>query len=115
MTETAALALAFAFGCGLNWLIVRLAKAGYGDGFTALWVVAGVFGTLIISSLATYSLPRLHIMWNGEVVTLTNQQHAAWYEFKFFVASGLPMFVGSLWRYLEKELAGLSVEMGNDL
>lgn len=115
MTETAALALAFAFGCGLNWLIVRLAKAGYSEGFTALWVVFGVLGTLVISSLVTYSLPRLHIMWNGEAVVLTNQQHAAWYEFKFFMASGLPMFVGSMWRYMNGEINGLNVGIGDDL
>lgn len=109
MTETTALALAFVFGCGLNWLIVRLARVGYGDGFTALWVIVGVFGTLLISSLATYSLPRLHITWQGEVLMLTNQQHAAWYELKFFIASGLPMFIGSLWRYLDSELSGLDL------
>ena len=34
-------------------------------------------------------------------MTLTNQQHAAIYELKFFIAAGLPMFVGSLWRYLD--------------
>ena len=43
MTETAALFLAFAFGVMFNWLIVRWGKSGYGDGFTALWVVIGVF------------------------------------------------------------------------
>ena len=109
-----ALALAFLWGCGFNWLIVRWSKSGYGDGFTALWVVIGVFMTLVISSLATYSLPRLHITWGGEVVILTNQQHAAWYELKFFIASGIPMFVGSLWRYVKSELDGLSMDLRDD-
>jgi hypothetical protein len=101
MTETAALFLAFAFGVMFNWLIVRWGKSGYGDGFTALWVVIGVFATLVISSLAQVSLPRLQFYWHGDLVTLTNQQHAAIYELKFFIAAGLPMFVGSLWRYLD--------------
>lgn len=101
MTEVQALALAFGFGCVFNWLIVRWAKTGYGDGFTALWVVLGVFGTLFISAFVTRSpLARLHLTWQGEVLVLSNAQHAAWYEFKFFIASGLPMFFGSLWRYL---------------
>jgi len=34
------------------------------------------------------------------VVVLSNSQHAAWYELKFFIAAGTPMVVGSLWRYL---------------
>ena len=49
MTEAQALILAFAFGCLFNWLIVRWGASGYGDGFTALWVVIGVFVTLLIS------------------------------------------------------------------
>lgn len=112
MTETAALALAFAFGVCFNWLITRWGKSGYGDGFTALWVVIGVFATLVISSLAHIPLPRLHIYWNGDMLTLTNQQHAAIYELKFFIAAGLPMFVGSLWRYLNN--FSLSLDGGLD-
>lgn len=101
MTEVQALALAFAFGCFYNWLIARWGKSGYGDGFTALWVVGGVAATLIISTFVTRSpLPRLHIMWNGDLLILTNAQHAAWLELKFFIATGLPMFFGSLWRYI---------------
>lgn len=101
MTEVQGLALAFGFGIVFNWLIARWVKSGYGDGFTALWVIIGVFVTLLISSFVTRSpLARLHITWQGDVVVLSNAQHAAWYELKFFVASGIPMFVGSLWRYL---------------
>ena len=101
MTEAQALILAFAFGCLFNWLIVRWGASSYGDGFTALWVVIGVFVTLLISTFATGSSMRLHIMWRAELLVLTNQQHAAWYELKFFVMAGLPMFVGSLWRYVK--------------
>ena len=101
MTEAQALILAFAFGCGYNWLIARWGKSGNGDGFTALWVVLGVAATLAISATVTHShLARLQIVWQGEVVVLSNSQHAAWYELKFFIAAGLPMVVGSLWRYL---------------
>ena len=100
MTETAAHALAFAFGLGYNWLIARWGKTRYGDGFTALWVVVGVLVTLAISSLAQVSLPRLALYWQGASLQLTNQQHAAIYELKFFIAAGIPMFFGSLWRYV---------------
>lgn len=102
-----ALALAFGFGCAFNWLIVRQTESGYGDGFTALWVVIGVFITLLISSIVDVSLPRLHFYWQGQPLILTNQQHAAIYELKFFIASGLPMFIGSAWRFIQADLAGL--------
>lgn len=100
MTETQALLLAFAWGVLFNWLIVRWAKSGWGDGFTAIWVVIGVFVTLLISATVRISLPRLHMVWLGTDVILSNQQHAAIYELKFFIAAGIPMFFGSLWRYI---------------
>jgi hypothetical protein len=101
VTEVQALTLAFAFGVGYNWLIAKWGRSGNGDGFTALWVVIGVLMTLIISSTVSRSpLPRLHIVWNGELLVLTNAQHAAWLELKFFIAAGIPMFFGSLWRYV---------------
>lgn len=102
MTEVQGLLLALAFGVGFNWLIARWGRSGYGEGFTALWVVIGVFVTLCISAFVTRSpLARLHVTWQGDVVVLSNAQHAAWYELKFFIASGLPMFLGSFWRYLD--------------
>lgn len=100
MTEVQGLVLAFAWGCLFNWLIVRWAKSGYGEGFTAIWVVIGVFMTLLISSAVRVSLPRLHLSWFGTDLILSNQQHAAIYELKFFIAAGIPMVVGSLWRYV---------------
>lgn len=99
MSETQGLALAFGFGCGYNWLIGRLVQRGQVDGYAALWVVFGVFVTLCISALVHVSLPRLQVFWLGSPLVLSNQQHAAVYELKFFIAAGVPMLAGSLWRY----------------
>jgi hypothetical protein len=100
VTETQGLILAFGFGCGYNWLIVRWGKSEWGEGFTALWVVIGVFVTLLISAMVHVSLPRLYVNWLGNPLALTNQQHAAIFELKFFIATGIPMFLGSIWRYI---------------
>ena len=105
MTETQGLLLAFAWGVVFNWLITRWGRSQFADGFTAVWVVIGVFVTLVISATVHVSLPRLHLTWQGAAIVLSNQQHAAIYELKFFMAAGLPMFVGSLWRYLTAEVS----------
>ena len=108
MTEAQALALACAFGVFYNWLITRWGRSQWGDGFTALWVVIGVAVTLLISTFVTRSpLARLHLTWREEVIVLSNAQHAAWFELKFFVATGVPMFVGSLWRYISQPIDGM--------
>lgn len=100
MTETQGLLIAFGFGCVYHWLITKLIKSQFDAGFITLWVVIGVFMVLAISALVHVSLPRLHLQWDGIVLVLSNQQHAAIYELKFFMAAGLPIIVGSLWRYL---------------
>jgi len=108
VSETQALLLALAFGIGFNWLIAKWGATEFGDGFTALWVVIGVAVTLVISATVTHGHSvKLDLVWRGQVIVLTNQQHAAWYELKFFIAAGLPMFFGSLNRYLQKSLSGL--------
>ena len=115
MSEAQALLLAFLFGIAYNWLITRWVKSGYGDGFTALWVVIGVFVTLLISSFVTHGhTVKLVLEWQGQALVLSNQQHAAWYELKFFIAAGIPMFVGSLWRYLDKMFAELDFTVAHD-
>jgi hypothetical protein len=108
MTELQALATALMFGIAYNALIVRWSRSQWGDGFTALWVVIGVMATLLISAFVTRSpLARLHLTWHGEVIVLSNAQHAAWFELKFFIATGVPMFFGSLWRYINLPLENL--------
>jgi hypothetical protein len=104
MTETQALLLAFGFGIAYNYLVAKLIKTERGNGFAGIWVVIGVFVTLIISTFARVSLPRLQLYWFNDIITLTNQQHAAFYELKFFMAAGIPMFLGSLWRYLQTKM-----------
>lgn len=115
MSEAQALLLAFLFGIAFNWLITKWGKSGYGDGFTALWVVIGVAVTLLISATVTHGhTVRLALEWRGQSLVLSNQQHAAWYELKFFIAAGIPMFVGSLWRYLDKMFAELDFALSRD-
>ena len=97
MTETQGLLLAFGFGVLYNWLIVQVEQRGT-RGVTGLWVVGGVFCTLLISAMVHVDLPPLYLLWLGQPLVLSNQQHAAFFELKFFAASGLPMVVGSLWR-----------------
>ncbi len=104
MTETQALVLAFAWGCLFDWFITRFSKTKYDGGLTAIWVVIGITVTLLISSLVHVSLPRLHFIWLGQPLVMTNQQHAAIYEFKFLAAAGLPMVIGSLRRFLAMPL-----------
>jgi len=108
MTEGQALVLAFVFGIGYNMLIARWGRSQWGEGFTALWVVIGVAATLLISTLVTRSpLARLHMTWQGELLVLSNAQHAAWFELTFFVAAGAPMFFGSLWRYVSQPITDM--------
>jgi hypothetical protein len=105
MSEPQGLALAFLCGCSYNWLISRWARSRFGDGMTGIWVAIGVLMTLALSSMVRVSLPRLHFVWLGEPLILSNQQHAALYELKFFLATGIPMLVGSVWRYLTRPLS----------
>lgn len=95
MSETGGLAAAALFGVGFNWAYGRW---GLRQNLTAFWVVFGVLATLAISATVDVSLPRLQLFWMGRPVVLSNQQHAAIYELKFFAASGTPMTLGSLWR-----------------
>lgn len=95
MSESGALALAVLFGSGFNWAYSRW---GLRQNLTAFWGVFGVLATLAISAMVSVSLPKLQLFWMGQPVVLSNQQHAAIYELKFFMASGTPMTLGSLWR-----------------
>ena len=101
MTESLALIIAFVFGLSYNYLIGRWIASGYADGMTGIWVAVGVFITLCISALPETTTARLQLYWLGNPIILTNQQHAAIYELKFFIAAGIPMLAGSIWRYLQ--------------
>lgn len=105
MTEFQGLTLAFVCGVGYNALLDRSVRSQRrsgrsADGFTAFWVIGGVFITLLIAAFVEVSMPRLVFYWQGVPIQLTNQQHAVIYLFKFFCASGIPMTVGALWRHL---------------
>jgi hypothetical protein len=74
------------FGIGYNSLTSWMEKHGYMEGYTSLMVALGVLITLA---------PLAIISWQGVLLVLGG-----------FVASGLPMIIGSITRYLHKrELA----------
>lgn len=103
MSEWQALILALALGIGYNALIANAQRTQPADhGLTALWVVIGVAGVLLVSCTVKHSTDWLALYWQGKAIRLSNAQHAAWYEFKFFAAAGLPMVLGSLWRFYKR-------------
>ena len=100
MTEPVALSIALAFGVAYDQLLVWLTRRWpQTEGLKAFWVVIGVLVTLGISAGVTHQTVHMVLYWRGEQILLTNAQHAALFELRFFVAAGLPMVVGSLWRY----------------
>jgi len=70
------------FGIGYNSFVTYLERRGYTEGYTSLLVAAGVFVTLC--GVAILSIP------------------AALLTLAAFIASGTPMIVGSIVRYLQK-------------
>lgn len=78
---TVTAAALFIFGLAYNWLVDRWHRAGYSDGLTSLLVVAGVAVTVAASGFT--------IGWAVALLLLL-----------YFVASGLPMALGDLWRYV---------------
>ena len=70
------------FGILYNLLMGWMEKRGYLEGLTSLAVVGGVLITL--AGIAVVS-------WNAAVLALAA-----------FTASGLPMVIGSLWRYVQR-------------
>lgn len=75
--------LLFLFGFGYNELVAWMERQGYDRGYTALLVVGGVLVTLL-----------------GVAVLIGFE--AAMVVFGCFVASGLPMIVGSMQREARK-------------
>ena len=70
------------FGIGYNHLTAWLERNGYSEGYTAYLVVGGVGVTVAATSL-------LSMQW--ALVTAGA-----------FAASGLPMVLGSMWRYMQR-------------
>ena len=70
------------FGILYNLLMGWMEKRGYLEGLTSLAVVGGVLITL--AGIAVVS-------WSAAVLALAA-----------FTASGLPMVIGSLWRYVQR-------------
>ncbi len=75
----AAIFLLVLFGIGYNLVVAEWERKKYLEGFTSLAVVAGVLITLLIEA---------GLNWQAAVLTLI-----------CFAASGLPMVIGSVWRY----------------
>lgn len=70
----------FVFGLGFNWLTAWLHRSGHSDGYTWLLVVIGVGVTLLAAGPV--------IGWEAVLIL-----------FLLFVASGLPMAAGDIWRH----------------
>ena len=68
------------FGLVFNWSVAWMHRNGHSDGYTWLLVVAGVAVTVLASGFV--------IGWTAVLVL-----------FGLFVASGLPMAVGDMWRH----------------
>jgi hypothetical protein len=71
------------FGVGYNWLVGWLEDQEYDHGYTAFLVIGGTLVTLAGASLLV-----------GRDATLL--------VLACFVASGTPMTVGSVWRYMRR-------------
>jgi hypothetical protein len=73
------------FGIGYNVMVAWLERKHYSEGFESLIVTTGVFATLI--GVAILSI-------EGALLVLA-----------CFIASGLPMIIGSIIRYMTKRAA----------
>lgn len=84
------------FGSGYNRLVAEAERRGWAEGFVSLLVAVGTLGTLV--GLAV-------VCWPAALLALG-----------CFAASGTPMMVGSIWRYVrrrERERLALAREVGH--
>jgi len=82
-----ALLLALVFGVAYNLLVTRLNRCGDTEPYTAILVVGGVLITLAFTALF---IPR----------------RAALITVAFFIATGAPMMIGDIVRYMRKRERG---------
>jgi hypothetical protein len=80
-----------AFGAAYNWLVGQLTRRGHTDGYTWLLVVVGVLVTIVAAGFT--------IGWAAVILLGI-----------YFVASGLPMAAGDIWRHV----AARRAENGDD-
>ena len=89
------------FGLAYNSFVAFLENRHHDQGYTAVLVAVGVFVTVAATALL--------IPVNDVLIVLLA-----------FAASGTPMFVGSIWRHVQRreaearELLGLAKELLND-
>ena len=82
----AVIGLLLAFGLLYNSLVGWLEREGYMEGYVSLSVVGGVAATLLIVAL---------LDWQASALMLGA-----------FCCSGLPMVLGSIWRYMRQRRKG---------
>jgi hypothetical protein len=82
LTET--LIALFAISVGFNWLVDVAERRGWEEGYVSFFVVLGVGYTVTGAAI-------------GGLISWQDYQ----YLVLTFVASGLPMIVGSVWRYVK--------------
>jgi hypothetical protein len=85
------------FGFFYNQLVMLASRRGWIQGYTSLFVVAGVLMTLAGVAL---------VDWEAAVITVGA-----------FTASGTPMILGSVWRhmrYREADIEAMRNEVRND-
>lgn len=96
MSEELALFLAFVFAVFYDMAFTRW---GQRQQLTVFWVIGGVAATLFFASIVNLPPKRYHLFWDGREIVLTNAQHAALHTLKFFIATGIPMFLGAIRRW----------------
>ena len=78
---------ALAFGAFYNWLVDIAEHKGYSEGYVSFLVVFGVLVTLLLA------MPFIGL-------------EAALVVGCFFIATGLPMILGSVWRHVKSRERG---------
>jgi mannose/fructose/N-acetylgalactosamine-specific phosphotransferase system component IID len=78
------------FGVVYNFIVTWIIRQGYDEGYTWMFVIGGVAVTL------------------GGVALIASQ--AALLTLLAFACSGLPMALGSWWRYVQRRQAGQNAQ-----
>lgn len=75
--------LLIAFGIAYNWLTEQMERHGYHHGYLSFIVSIGVTGTLLIAAI--------------------RERTASLRFFLYFVCSGIPMILGSVYRHVSQQ------------